>query len=167
LKTIECYNCGKKGHYSTDCTAPKKNDDENSNMVSKADSNLLKDILTKKEKQNEKKDNMNIDDESLDMNVFEKLMEGKHNGIVINNDDDSMSIESNNNLFHFGQNNSTDKSFLDKNNNNNNDEIAYPFSKRIKLKHEPEEIQENKPVQYTADISVEIKNIDGTHESFA
>jgi hypothetical protein len=37
------------------------------------------------------------------------------------------------------------------------DELAYPFSKIIKLKHEPEEAQENKPVQYTADIIVEIK----------
>jgi hypothetical protein len=36
------------------------------------------------------------------------------------------------------------------------------FSKRIKLKHEPEAAQENKPVQYTADIIVEIKNRDGT-----
>jgi hypothetical protein len=51
-------------------------------------------------------------------------------------------------------------------NNNNNyyyyDELAYPFSKIMKLKHEPEEAQENKPVQYTADIIVEIKNRDGT-----
>jgi hypothetical protein len=66
------------------------------------------------------------------------------------------------NLFHFGQNNMTDKSCLDNNNNNNNDEIAYPFSKIIKLKHEPEAAQENKVVQYTADIIVEIKNRDGT-----
>jgi hypothetical protein len=45
--------------------------------------------------------------------------------------------------------------------NNNCDELAYPFSKRIKLKHEPEEAQENKPVQYTALTIVEIKNRDG------
>jgi hypothetical protein len=54
LKIIECFNCGKKGHYSTDCPAPRKNDNENSNMVSKAYfKNLfqssLKDMLTKKE----------------------------------------------------------------------------------------------------------------------
>jgi hypothetical protein len=52
-------------------------------MVSKAHfKNLfqssLKDILTNKEKQKKKKENMEVDDESLDMNVFEKLMEGKH-----------------------------------------------------------------------------------------
>jgi hypothetical protein len=40
--------------------------------------------------------------------------------------------------------------------------LAYPFSIRIKLKHEPEEAQENKPVQHAADIIVEIKNRDGT-----
>jgi hypothetical protein len=83
LKNVECFNCGKKGQYSTDCSAPRKNDNENSNMVSKADfKNLfqspLKDMLTKKDKQAKKKDNMEVDDESLDMNVFEKLMEGKH-----------------------------------------------------------------------------------------
>jgi hypothetical protein len=83
LKTVECFNCGKKGHYSTDCSAPRKNENENSNMVSKADfKNLcqssLKGMLTKKEKQAKKKDNMEVDDESLDMNVFQELMEGKH-----------------------------------------------------------------------------------------
>jgi hypothetical protein len=51
LKTVECFNCGKNCHYSTDCSAPRKNDNENSNMVSKADfKNLfqssLKDMLT-------------------------------------------------------------------------------------------------------------------------
>jgi hypothetical protein len=56
----------------------------------------------------------------------------------------------------------TEKSCLGNNYNYYNDEIAYPFSKRIKLKHEPEAAQENKPVQYTADIIVEIKNRDGT-----
>jgi hypothetical protein len=45
-------------------------------MVSKADfKNLIqssfKDMLTKKEKQTKNKDNMEVDDESLDMNVFE------------------------------------------------------------------------------------------------
>jgi hypothetical protein len=34
-------------------------------------------MFTKKEKQTKKKENMEVDDESLDMNVFEKLMEGK------------------------------------------------------------------------------------------
>jgi hypothetical protein len=68
---------------STDCSSPRKNDNENSNMVSKADfKNLfqssLKDMLTKKVKHTKKKDNMEVDDEYLDMNVFEKLMEGKH-----------------------------------------------------------------------------------------
>jgi hypothetical protein len=52
-------------------------------MVSKADfKNLfqssLQDMLTKKEKETKKKDNMEVDDESLDMNVFEKLMEDNH-----------------------------------------------------------------------------------------
>jgi hypothetical protein len=99
---------------------------------------------------------MDLDDKSLDKNVFEKFMEGKHHEIVSNDDDDSMSIHRTNNLFHFGQNNSTDKYCLDNNYNNKYDVIAYPFSKRIKLKHEPEAAQENKPVQYTADIIVEI-----------
>jgi hypothetical protein len=38
----------------------------------------LKDMFTKNEKQAKNKDNMEFNDESLDMNVFEKLMEGKH-----------------------------------------------------------------------------------------
>jgi hypothetical protein len=162
LKTIECFNCGGKGQYPTDCSAPRKNDTENSNVVSKADfKNLFqsskKDMLTKKEKQTEKKDIMDVDDEYLDMNVFEKLMEGKHKEIVSNDDGDSTSINSTNNFFHFGQNNMTGKSRLDNSYNNYNDEISYPFSKRIKLKHDPEEAQENELVQYTADIIVEIK----------
>jgi hypothetical protein len=56
----------------------------------------------------------------------------------------------------------TEKPCLGNNYNNNYDELAYPFSIRIKLKHEPEEAQENIPVQYTADIIVGIKNRDGT-----
>jgi hypothetical protein len=106
---------------------------------------------------------MELDDESLDMNLFDKLMEGKHNESVSENDGDSTSINSTNNLFRFEQTNTPDKSDIKNNKKNNYDEIAYPFSKRIKLKHEPEAAQENKPVQYTADIIVEIiKNRDGT-----
>jgi hypothetical protein len=39
---------------------------------------------------------MELDDESLDMDIFDKLMEGKHNEIVSENDDVSMSIENTN-----------------------------------------------------------------------
>jgi hypothetical protein len=167
LKTIECFNCGKKGHYSTNCSAPRKNDNGHSNMVSKVDfKNLfqssLKDTLTKKEKQSKKKDNMEVDDESLDMNIFEKLMEGKHTQIVTKIYDNLKSINYTNIFYYSEQNNMTDQSCKDNNYNNVYDELAYPFSKRIKLKHEPEEAQENNPVQYTADIIVEIKNRDGT-----
>jgi hypothetical protein len=35
-------------------------------------------MLTKKDKQAKKKENAEGDDESLDMNVYEKLMEDKH-----------------------------------------------------------------------------------------
>jgi hypothetical protein len=75
-----------------------------------------------------------------------------------------MSIENTNNLFHFGQTNRPAKSYFKNNKKKNYYEIAYPFSKRIKLKHEPEAAPENKPVQYFADIIVEIKNRDGTVE---
>jgi hypothetical protein len=44
-------------------------------------------MLTRKENHAKKKDNMSVDDESLDMNVFEKLMEGQHTEFVINGDD--------------------------------------------------------------------------------
>jgi hypothetical protein len=93
---------------------------------------------------------------------FKKLMEGKHKEMVSNDDGDSTIINSPNNLFNFGQNNLTDKSCVDNNYNNYYDERAYPLNKRIKLKHEPEKAQENKPVQYTTDIIVEINNRDGT-----
>jgi hypothetical protein len=61
----------------------------------------LKDMLSKKEIQ--KNDNINLElyDESLDMNDSDKLMEGKRNEIVSQNHDVSMSIENTNNLFHF------------------------------------------------------------------
>jgi hypothetical protein len=85
-------------------------------------------------------------------------MEGKHTEFVSSGDDDSKSINDTNTFSYSEQNNLNDKPCLGNTyNNNNNDKLAYPFSKRIKLKHEPEEAQENKPVQYTADIIVEIK----------
>jgi hypothetical protein len=60
LKNVECFNCGKKGHYSTDCSLPRKKDNEQSSMVSKSDiKNLfqssLMEMLTKKDKQAKKK----------------------------------------------------------------------------------------------------------------
>jgi hypothetical protein len=76
-----------------------------------------------------------------------------------------MSITNPNNLFHFEQDNKPDKSYVKNNNKTSYDEIAYPFSNIIKLKHEPEAAPKNKPVQYTADIIVEIKNRYGTAES--
>jgi ribosomal protein L15 len=68
LKNVECFNCGKKGHYYTECSIPRKNDNEQSNMVSKSDfKNLsqssLKEMLTKKDKQAKKKENAEGDDE--------------------------------------------------------------------------------------------------------
>jgi hypothetical protein len=60
LKNVECFNCGKKGHYSIDFSLPRKNDNEQSNMVSKSDfknlfQSTLKEMLTKKDKQANKK----------------------------------------------------------------------------------------------------------------
>jgi hypothetical protein len=79
-------------------------------MVSKVDfKNLfqssLKDLLTKKGKKAKKKDNMEVDDESLDMNVFEKLMECKHTKFVSNGDDDLKSINDTNTYYYSEQNN--------------------------------------------------------------
>jgi hypothetical protein len=93
---------------------------------------------------------------------FKKLMEGKHTKIVNKSNDDLKSINDTNTLNYYIQDKITNKSCEDNNYNNDYDELAYPFSKRIELKHEPEEAQENNPVQYTADIIVEIKNRDGT-----
>jgi hypothetical protein len=136
-------------------------------MASKSDfKNLfqssLKEILTKKDKQAKKKENTEGDDESLDMNVFEKLIEGKHTNIVNKSNDDLKSINDTYTFDYSIQDKITKKYCEDNNYNNDYDELAYPFSKRIKLKHEPEEAHENIPVQYTAYIIVEIKNRDGT-----
>jgi hypothetical protein len=165
LKNVECFNCGTKGHYSTDCSLPRKNDNEHSNMVSKSDfktlfQSSLKEMLTKKDKQSKK--NAEGDDDSLDMNVFEKLMEGKHTMIVTKSNDDLISINDTDTFDYSMQDKITPKNCEHNNNNDDYDELSYPFSRRIKLKHEPKKAQENVPVQYTADISVEIKNRDGT-----
>jgi hypothetical protein len=86
-------------------------------------------MLTKKEKQTKKKEDMEVNGESLDMNVFEKLMEGNHTEIVINDDGESKSITDTSTFYYSEQNNMTDKHFLG-NNNNNYDELAYPFRKK-------------------------------------
>jgi hypothetical protein len=70
-------------------------------MVSKSDfKNLfqcsLKEMLTKKDKQAKKKENAEGDDESLDMNVFDKIMEGKHTKIVNKSNGDLISINDTN-----------------------------------------------------------------------
>jgi hypothetical protein len=103
LKNVECFNCGKKGHYSTDCSLRRKNDNKQSNMVSKSDfKNLfqssLKEMLTKNDKQAKKKENAEGDDDSLDMNFLEKLMEGKHTKIVNKSNDDLKSINDTDNF---------------------------------------------------------------------
>jgi hypothetical protein len=80
-------------------------------MVSKADfKNLfhssIKEMLTKRERQKKEKDSTDMDEESLDMNVFDTFT-GKHHEFVSKNDDDSTSIT--NKLFHFEQTNEPDK----------------------------------------------------------
>jgi hypothetical protein len=89
-------------------------------------------------------------------------MEGMHTKIVNKSNDDLKSTNDTNTFAYSKQYKMTNKSCGDNNYNNDYDELAYHFSKRIKLKHEPEEAQENNPVKYTADIIVEIKNRDGT-----
>jgi hypothetical protein len=76
---------------------------------------------------------------------------------VNKSNDDLKSINDTNTFAYCRQNIMTDKSCEVYNYNNNYEELAYPFSKRIKLKHELEEAQKNNPVQYTVDIIVEIK----------
>jgi hypothetical protein len=126
-------------------------------MVSKANfktmfQSSMKEMLTKKDKQAKK--NAEGDDYSLDMNVFEKLMEGKHTNIVNKSNDDLININDTDIFDYSMQDKLTNKSCEDNNYINDYDELAYPFSKRIKLKHEPERAQENVPVQYTPDIIV-------------
>jgi hypothetical protein len=65
---------------------------------------------------------------------------------VSNGDDDLKSINDTNTFSYSEQNNMTAKPCLGNNYNNDYGELVYPFSKRIQLKHEPKEAQENKPV---------------------
>jgi hypothetical protein len=88
-------------------------------------------------------------------------MEDKHTKIVNKSNDGLKSINDTKTFDYSNQDKITNKSCEDNNCNNDYDKLAYPFSKRIKLEHEPEEAQENIPVQYTADIIVQIKNRDG------
>jgi hypothetical protein len=89
-------------------------------------------------------------------------MEGKHTTIVNKTNDDLISINDTDTFDYSMQDKMTNKYCEDNNYNNDYDELAHPFSKRIKLKHEPEKAQENAPVQFTADIIVEIKKRYGT-----
>jgi hypothetical protein len=136
LKNVECFNCGKKGHYSTDCSQPRKNGNEQSNMVSKSDfknpfQSSLKEMLTKNDKQSKKKENAEDNDDSLDMNVFEKLMEGKHTKIVNKSNDDLISMNDTTTFDYYMQDKMINKSCEDNSYNNDYDGLAYPFSKRI------------------------------------
>jgi hypothetical protein len=96
------------------------------------------------------------------MNVFQKLMEGKQPMFMTKSNDDLISINDTDTFDYSIQDKITHEISEHNNYNNDYDELAYPFSKRTKLKHEPEKAQENVPVQYTADIIVEIKNRYGT-----
>jgi hypothetical protein len=51
---------------------------------------------------------MEVNDEYFDMNVFEKLMEGKHTEIVIDGDGDSKSINDTNTFSYSEQNHMTE-----------------------------------------------------------
>jgi hypothetical protein len=76
------------------------------------------------------------------MNIFEKLMEGKHTMIVNKRNDDLISINDTNTFDYSMQDKITHKNCEHNNYNNDYDELAYPFSKRIKVKHEPTKAQE-------------------------
>jgi hypothetical protein len=83
-------------------------------------------MLTKKDKHAKEKKNAEGDDKSLDMNVFEKLMEGKHTKIVNKNNDDLKSINDTNTFDYSIQDKITTKSCEDNNYNYDYDELAYP-----------------------------------------
>jgi hypothetical protein len=77
----------------------------------------MKDMLTKKDKQVKK--NAEGDDDSLDMNVFEKLMEGKQPMFVTKSNDDLISINDTEPFDYSMQDKITHK--ISEHNNYNND----------------------------------------------
>jgi hypothetical protein len=82
--------------------------------------------------------------------------------VLTENNDDLIIINDTNTFDYSMQNKNIHECIKHNNYSDDYDELAYPFIKRIKLKHGPEKDHENVPVQYTADIIVEINNIDGS-----
>jgi hypothetical protein len=72
---------------------------------------------------------------------LKKLMEGKHTMIVNKSNDDLISINDTDTFEYSMQDKITHTNCEHNNYNNDYDELAYPFSKRIKLKNEPEKAQ--------------------------
>jgi hypothetical protein len=70
-------------------------------------------------------------------------MEGKQQMLVTKNNDDLISISDTNTFDYSMQNKNTHESIKHNSYSDDYDESAYPFSKRIKLKHEPEKAHEN------------------------
>jgi hypothetical protein len=87
----------------------------------------MKEMFTKKDKK--AKNDAEGDDHSLDMNVFEKLMEGKQPMFVNEINDDLISINDTNTCDYYMQNKNTHGSIKHNNYNDDYDELAYPFSK--------------------------------------
>jgi hypothetical protein len=82
-------------------------------------------LSTKKKEKN----NAEGDDDSLDMNVFQKLMEDKQQMFVNENNDGLISINDTNTLDYYKQDTITHAIIQHNNYNNDYDELAYPFSK--------------------------------------
>jgi hypothetical protein len=104
-------------------------------MVSKDDfKNLfqtsMKEMFTKKDKK--AKTSAEGDKDSLDMNVFEKLMEGKQQMFVSENNDDLISINDTNTCDYSMQNRCTPGSIKHNDYSNVYDKLAYTFSKKNK-----------------------------------
>jgi hypothetical protein len=64
-------------------------------------------------------------------------MEGKQQMFVNKSNDDLICINDNGTFDYYIQDKTTHKMCEHNNYQNDYDELAYPFSKRIKLKHEP------------------------------
>jgi hypothetical protein len=70
-------------------------------------------------------------------------MEGKHTKILNKSNDDLKSIDDTNTFYYYMRDKIINKYCEDINYNYDYDELAYSFSKRIKVNHEPEKAQEN------------------------